>query len=325
MPWLKRNLMLVVGGLVALGLLGFAGYYLYTKIQLESDVQGQLESQTTELQQLMNLNPHPGNEKVNNIEAAKKQEKELQAFLTQARQSFVPLNYPTGIDSGQFRLLLDNTIDELKHDAERSGVKLQSGYSFTFAAEKSLMSFEQNTLDPMAACLMDIHQVCDILFDARILALDNIRRVAIAVQDSPGPNPVTSDYMTRKPTTNDLAVLIPYEFTFHCFITELNRVVQGLYSSPHCYLVKNVVVDPTPSQLLEKEGETGAAPLISPSSMNSAQMMMMMRYGSRFRPPEPTQQPQAPAQTKGGLSPMLDEKPFRVIVTLDVVRLKGAK
>jgi hypothetical protein len=329
MPWLKRNLWLVVGGVVALGLLGVAGFFLYSKIQAEAAVTAALTAQREELDQINNLDPHPGDGKVNNIEAAKQQEKELLAFVAKARPKFVPLDYPTQLNGGQFKLLLDTTLADLQRAGERAGVKLQQQYAFTFSAQKPQMTFDQNSIQPLAMQLTEIRAVCEMLFKARVVTLDRIRRIGVASQDTPGLNPSTSDYIThRKAVTNELAVVMPYEFVFHCFSGELARVLESLYTSPHPFVVKNVVVDTEPASLLsadpnapEGEQESAAA------SAASAQARFMQRYGGMrgmrgMAPPPPVENPAAPGTTKGGLSPMIDEKPFRVILWLDVVRLK---
>ena len=96
-----------------------------SKHALEALVTEDLATQTSELNQLSNSDPHPGNEKVKNIEAAKEQDKKLQEFVAEARKTFVPIDYPTNLDSGQLKLLLDTVIDELHRKADGKGVKLQ--------------------------------------------------------------------------------------------------------------------------------------------------------------------------------------------------------
>lgn len=322
MSWLKRNLFLVVGGLVALGLLGFAGYYLWTKIQSETDVTAQLEGQKSELQSFKDLDPHPGTEKVNNLEAARKQEKQLQEFIAESRKLFVPMDYPKGLDAGQFRLLLESTVDELTRNAERSGVKLQSGYGFTFAGQRTDLAIDSNILEPLAAALMDIRAISTILIQSKVLAIDGIRRVAIATKDTPSPSGL-SDFWSKKPSTNDLAITVPYEFSFHCFAPELAAVLEGIYRDPHGFVVKNVIVDTAASQLLEVNKDQ-AAPMSMPAGApGGMDMRMMMRYGlmNRYAQPPPQAATAAPT-AKPGLQPMLDEKPFRVVLYVEAVRLK---
>jgi hypothetical protein len=332
MPWLKRNLLLAVGGVLGAGLLGFAGYFLYARIRLEQQVTEKLQTQTRELEDLTKQKPHPGNEKVNNIKLAEDQERELQRFLAEARQTFVLPDYPKGLDSGQFKLLLDNTVDELQRAAARAKVKIPPQYAFTFAAEKPLMAFEPETIEPLARMLTDIRAICHVIFDAKVLALDGIRRAPVATLDTPGTSGGPAEFWNRKPATNDLAITVPYELTFHAFTPELAAVLEGLYKCPQCFLVKNVVVDTAPSSLLEKQPEEPEMPMLpmtrAGGSMDFYRMLMLMRYGrGRYMPQmPPVERPAAPPPGPGpggGVRTVLDEKPFRVIMWVDVVRLKA--
>lgn len=330
MPWLKKNLWWVGSAAVALVLLVIAVAYLYRNLRAESLVSAELNQQTEELNQLNNMNPHPGTGKVNNIEEAKRQEKELEAFVREAQKRFVPLAYPTNLDSGQFKLLLDTTIDELQRQAERASVKLHPNYAFSFSSQKAQLFFEPNTIPPMTRMLLDIKTICEILFRARILTLDGIRRPSVTPQDTPTPGaqPGMSDFWTKKAVTNDLAILTPYEFTFHCFTPELASVLEQIYSSPHCFIVKNLVVDPAPSQLLEKpadqSGETAPVTPMMPY-INYRYLQQMLRYGIPPRGFMPiTPPPETPSMTpaRGGLQTVLDEKPFRVIMWVESVIVK---
>jgi len=261
---------------------------------------------------------------VNNIAAAKEQDAKLQAFAEEARKTFVPMNYPTNLDSGQLKLLLDTTIDELHRNAGSAGVKLQPQYAFTFGPQRAQMSFEQKDILPLARMILDIKTVSLGLFGARVLTLDGVRRCTVSTLDSPSP-----DFWNKKPTTNDWAILTPYEFTFHCFTSELNRVVEGLYRSAHAFLLKNIVVDTAPSQLIERPAdgsEDSAMPMMMPG-MNWMQLQNMMRYGMRggryAAPIPPPQEVPSPAPgARGGLTPLLDEKPFRVVLWVESVRLR---
>jgi len=326
MDWIKKNLALVVIGAVALGALGFAGFFLWTKMQDSAKVTTELEDQDQKLQTLARMKPHPGKGKVDNIAAAKEQEQKLQDFAKRAREMFVPVPYPTNIDSASFGLLLADTVDYLQRKAGRSGIKIPDGYAFTFEAQRKSLTFEANAVVPLTRALTEVKAISEILFDAKILELDRIRRVSVASQDTPslGPMGGTSDYWTRKPTTNDLAIIIPYEFTFRGFSSELQSVLEGLARSPHSFLLKNLVVD---------TGETNNVDLFDPNAGGggegnmpamSPQMMMMMRYGLRggmrgmpaMPPPDAaTQAAQADA------AKIVSEKPFRVTAWVDVVRL----
>src|SRR3954466_16219686 len=119
MQWIKRNLFLVLGGVVALGLLGFAGFYLYAKIQQDQGVTGELDAATQKLEGLAKRDPYPNPE---NIAAAKDEGKRLQSFLGDVEKHFQPAPYPTELNPMEFRTYLDNTRAKLLSDAHRAGV-----------------------------------------------------------------------------------------------------------------------------------------------------------------------------------------------------------
>ena len=52
MAWLKKNLFLAVGGLILLGLLGFAIFFLINSKAVVDEVTGQLAEQTEQLKKL---------------------------------------------------------------------------------------------------------------------------------------------------------------------------------------------------------------------------------------------------------------------------------
>jgi predicted negative regulator of RcsB-dependent stress response len=74
MDWIKRNLYFLVGGVVALALMGMAGWFLYSKWRLNSETWDRLNQDYSELGTLNSASPHPGSGKVDNIKLAKEQE-----------------------------------------------------------------------------------------------------------------------------------------------------------------------------------------------------------------------------------------------------------
>src|ERR1035437_5010971 len=86
MDWIKRNLYFLIGSLVALVLMGLAGWYLYSKWQLNNEILVSLDEQYAKLKRLNENKPHPGSGKVDNIKAAKDQQQELRDYIRKARQ-----------------------------------------------------------------------------------------------------------------------------------------------------------------------------------------------------------------------------------------------
>lgn len=338
MAWIKRNLLLVVGGVIALGLLGVAGFFLYTKISLNQAVTAQLEENTEELKKLVNRDPHPGTDKTNNIAAAKAELKKLQAFLNQVRHYFPPTytNHPA---SREFRALLDRSIADLRHQAERAGVQLPEDYWFTFSAQKAAMTFPTNLLGPLTAHLLDVKSLCQILFDAKIVSLEKIRRVSAGQEDGGGSafiGAFSQDYLDAKGLTNQWAVVMPYEVTFQGFSSDLADVLEGLIRSPSCFVVKNLAVEHADAAATTDQTTT-ALPGYGPFSGESRNPYarygspMMNRFGGM--PPElmrryglgrPAEPNPAPKPGSRGRSSLLEETALRVTLTINSVKLKSS-
>lgn len=342
MGWIKRNLFLVVGGVVAIGLLAIAGFFLFTKYAQDQAITEQLNQNTEELKRLVGRDPHPGSDKVDNIGAAKTEHKKLQAALDQLKRYFPPTqtNQPT---SREFRAMLDNAVSELKFAAERSGVKLPDDYWFTFSAQKATTTFPTNLLGSLTSQFSDIADLCRILYDAKIVSLERIKRVSAGQEDGGGGSALSSltmgasqDYLDAKAVTNQWAVVMPYEVTFQGFSSELADVLEGLIRSRRCFVVKNLTVERADassaddgSGLGSGEGSAESQPTVNPFA-RYGMGAGMNRYGQRGMSPELMRRygmgPQAPVTptTKpvGRPGVLLEEKALRFTLSINSVRLK---
>jgi hypothetical protein len=336
--------------------MGMAGWYLYSKWQLNNQILGQLNDAYAELDKLNNQNPHPGSGKVNNIQAAKEQRQELLNFLKRTREYFLrirPIPDSPKVSSQEFTTALHETVSRLQHQATNSSVVLPADYFFSFAAQKSKVTFAAGSLEPLSVQLGEIKAICDVLFAAKINSLDQIRRERVSTDDDSGP---ATDFLSEKSVTNELAILTPYELTFRGFSSELAAVLTGFASSPYGMVVKSINVEQAPTSTEETPGVmpvvAAAVPVYTPTAADEqrrqaleqrdAQMRMMMRYGFRpgtgpYRPgagirPYPTPQPPpvapvaAPAPTgKGGLQTVIEEKQLKITLVLNIVKLAAPK
>lgn len=270
MLWLKKNLTLVVAGVVALVLLGFSGYFLYGKMTRASAVQTALDAQRTELERLNNLKPHPGNAKVDNIAAAREQNGELKVQLGEFKTTFTPFDVATDLSSGEFSSRLLQTIAELRQEAGRAGIKLGTNFAFGFAGIRNKFSFKPDELPVHIEQLAHVRAISEALIAARVLTIDSIKRPAMPKKEepsttgsmgmglsmgAPAPAPTTTeepseDHWSREAQANEVAVLHPYEITFQAFTPELGRFLDALALDPHCIVAKNVAVDTASSSLL---------------------------------------------------------------------------
>jgi hypothetical protein len=266
MGWIKRNLYFVIGSVAALAVMGLAGWYLYSKWSLNNEIVTKLDEQYAELDRLNKLNPHPGEPgKIDNIEEAKNQQKQLRAVVRNTQPHFqriAPIPDVPKLSDPDFSRALSRTIDQMQKDAANVSVTLPpksatgSAYSFSFEAQKSKVSFAAGSLTALAVQLGEVKAISEILFQAKINSLDSLRRESVSADDAASPQAQT-DYTARRSVTNELAVLSPYDITFRCFSSELAAVLAGFGSSPYGLIVKTLVVEPTTTT-----AEEGAQPVV---------------------------------------------------------------
>lgn len=311
MAWVKRNLGLVIGASVAFVLMLLAGYYLWAKYSEDQAVTAELESTTARYQELLARPLHPGSEdgKVNNIELAKQEHKRLEAYLADLRARFGKREIPTNISDRDLRALLDNTIYDLTRQANSLGISLpQKDYWFTFAPQKQAVTFKQPEM--LMHQLLDIKDLVEILYAARIHDLKQIRRVPASSDDNNA-----TDFLTdKKPTTNDFAIVTPYELRFQGFSSELARVMEGIVSAKRCYVVQSVSVDKAPADGAPDPNAPPVTPMMDPR--------MLSRYGARYAmPPPQAVAPPAPGP-KRPPNVLLDENKLQFVLMVNAVRLK---
>jgi hypothetical protein len=329
MDWIKRNLVFVIGAVVALVLLGGAGWYFYSKLSLNNQKWESLSKAYDDLKRLNQQNPHPGSGSVDNIKAAKEQVVELRGFQNKVRGSFQkipPIPDLPKITDRDFSFALSRTINTLRGDATNFGVSLPPEYAFSFLAEISRASFQPGSLEPLSVQLGEVKAICDVLFQAKINALDFLRRERAVPEDAAGS---ATDYIADKSITNEQAVVTPYELTFRCFSPELASVLGNFASSPHTFIVKTINVDPEGAvsgmASVGVDGMPTPPGVPSPYPPGGESRYGESRYGpSRFGPgTAPTPAP-APA-ARGALPTVLDEKKLRVTIALSVVKLLPPK
>ena len=362
MDWIKRNLYFLIGTLVALALMGLAGWYLYSKWQLNNEILGKLDEKYAELKSLSEKNPHPGDGKIDNIKAAKEQQQELRAYAQKALQYFqrcppIPVPESGKLTSQEFSSALSRTIDQLQHAATNSSVTLPpkdangQSYCFSFTAQSRSLDYARGSLEPLSVQLSDVKAICDVLFQAKVNAVEYIRRERVSEDDSKGPQ---TDYLPEKSVTNDLAVISPYEVRFLCFSPELAAVLAGFASAPCGLLIKTINVEPAPVVAAAADQMITPAmfapayvpppTLAPPTGPMSPEAALARRYGGLrggpggrygpggmggFMPPrQPYVPPVAPVPapaSRGGLPVALDEKQLKITLMLNAVKLISPK
>ncbi|HNQ73399.1 MAG TPA: Amuc_1100 family pilus-like protein [Verrucomicrobiota bacterium] len=263
MEWIKRNLIFVVSAVVALILLGAAGWYGYSGFNNNSVKKEAITTAYGELNELYRAKPAPGDgKKVDNIKMAKEQQQEADAFLTNLTaylQEIPAIPAKTGVTGQRFSAALQETISQLQREATNNSVIVPPGYKFSFSQQASLVQFAPGTLDALAVQLGEVKAICDILNEAKINSLTEVRRERVPGNPDDLKGPVT-DYIDKKSITNDLAVGSFYEITFQSFTPELAAVLTGFARSPYGLVVKAINVEPATATLLNELMPTPGMP-----------------------------------------------------------------
>jgi len=300
MAWIKRNLVFVILGILAVGLLGASGLYIYQGWSHNTAKFNELNDIYSTLKDLAGKKPSPGNAKVNNIETAKEQERELRDWIRQAGNYFQPIppipNMGTNaVSSEAFAAALRRMIDQLQLEADTASVALPPQYAFSFEAQRKLVRFGSG-LDLLAAQLGEVKTLAEILYAARVNSLDGIQRVRVADDDASGPQ---TDYLESHSVTNNLAIMTPYQITFRSFSPEIAQVLGNFASSPSGFIVKSINV--------QAAGSVAAG---SPDAM---------------APPPPSSPAPTMVPARGGLQTVLNEQLLRVTLVVEVVKLLPKK
>ena len=307
MGWIKRNLFFVIGGIIALLLLGAAGFYNYQSWDHNSAALTRLNEIYATLQQLGNQKPSPGNAKVNNIQTAKDQELQVKKWIDEADNYFVPIKpVPDApeVSSEAFASALRRTIDQLQREAVTSSVQLPPKYGFSFEAQRWIVRFAPGSLAPLAVQLGEVKTISEILFAAHVNSIDGIQRVRVSDDDTAGPQ---TDYLNDTSVTNDHAVLTPYVITFRGFSSELGAVLAGFASSPNGFIVNGFNVAPA-----------GIASQIDAATQPGLPPVRGQYFrGTDAGMPPPSSQT---STSRGGLTTVLKEQLLRITLKVEVVK-----
>jgi hypothetical protein len=315
MVWIKRNLSLVISGVIALGLLGYGAWYFWSARNRNIAVEAEIEQTKTEIERLLNMAVTPSPSNLNN---ARRELERLAQFNARARKQFPPAPPPpVALNDESFKALLQTTVNELHQKAKTVGISIDPDYYFTFSAHRGSLQFRPDTLRPLHDRLHEVKVLASVLLDSRVNNIVAFRRAAVPNERSTGPGQpaaaaatgagATGDYLTAnpRPHTETGMMMWPYEVTFDSFSSQLATVLQALERADQGFIVKAIVTELAP-QAAAPRGAPAAQPANQPAQ--------------RFQ--RPGAAPAAAATTAGAaaLQTVLDEKLLRVTLHIEMLR-----
>jgi hypothetical protein len=304
MGWLRRNLFLVGGILIALGLLAGSIVYLIGGIDRRNQYEDEITKLKADLDHFKGLSPFPNRD---NIRIATEDATKLGGIASGFEKLFTPSVYTNRMDDVQFRSLLENTLSELRRHGASAAVTLPQNYTFTFTSQRDRLKYAPGSTEQLAQQLAEIKTICTLLYTARIHGLDSVKRAPVSPDDQVG----NGEYLNRRIVTNEFGVFAPYEVTFRCFSSELADALNLLSRSPEFIVVK------APTVAMEVATETAPGP--------TPEQLSMMVPGTPMTATTTPQPKATPGAAKGKTTkPVakveLDEKPLRVTLFLEVIR-----
>ena len=264
MPWLKQNLSLVIGGFVALVLLSLAGLWTKQQYDADRDVDAALASKRSEVKSLFERKTSPTQENIASVQ--KEQELVSAQLLEPLRTKFTGYPTPESMTLSDFKEILENQVSYLNRKARFTGIQLPSvdegTYGFSFDDIRPKIDLEDGSLKPLTFQLLQIREICEVLYDANIYGVNAIMRLPVSENDIPGSgagdlmgsmgatassSSATSNYIEGETVTDqDLGVIMyPYQISFECGSAELSHVLVGFNQADHFFHVKWLSVEET--------------------------------------------------------------------------------
>lgn len=329
MVWIKRNLVFLLGVVVALVVLGGAAAFTFFNYGRQAEAVQKLGTATNEFNQILNQKPFPNTE---NIEATRQNTEVVAQFVNGAGRVFTAKQYPR-LTGQKFQIYLINALAQLQRDATNANVTIPPGYNFTFGSLLRLPNLLAYSIEPLTIKFAEVQALCRVLFEARVHALESLDRLPAYPGERADVGFMTDLVVNTNMTTEGGVVIsTPYRITFRGFTTELSAVLNGLARSDTFFVVRKLDVSPS----------TGMGTLGTPQMSGDLNelMMMMMSSGTpggippgtpgapgmvpgmvrpAVRSPYPNRNPVAPQAP--ALKTILNEKPLRITMVVDVVKL----
>lgn len=337
MLWIKRNFVLVIGIVVSLAMLGGAGYYLYDNSEENFTRDDELEKLKAELQQLEGqVFPSEAN-----ITIVKSNTTQVLAFM-QAGESVFGSDPVRVASESQIKVGLANLVDALRRDATNAGVEVPPKYEFTYGEVKAMSRVPVYALESLTNQLKEVRSLCTILFNAKVRALESLQRVP-SFPDEPRSADLLMDRVpqTNSLSTNIAVIVTPYRLVFRGFSSHLTEVLNGLATAKEFYAVRQLDVEPSggldtpgmgaPGNMMPLPGfpampapglPTPGLPV--PGGVAPNPGGAMPPGGVRPPPPKGIGGANLPPTPKSNLTKVLDEKPLRITLLLDVVKVRKA-
>ena len=174
MSWAKRNIYFLVSCIIAVVLLGAAGWYCWSSYSANNSNWSQLESAYGKLKELADKPTGPGNDEVDNIKAAKEQTEQAKQRVLEMEKLFTPVRGIPETNKFNDRMLafaVRETVSQLRSAAQAKTVTLPNqDFAFSFSLQMGKTIYDANSAEMLSKEMGEVKTICDTLFGARVLA-----------------------------------------------------------------------------------------------------------------------------------------------------------
>ncbi len=313
MSWAKRNLYFLISCIVAVVLLGAAGWYSWSSHDAYNANTEKLKADYSQMKQFADKKPGPGNDQVDNIKTAREQTDQAKQRVAELEKFFTPVKGIPDTNKFNDRMLafaVRETVSQLRKAAQEKSVILPPvtpEFAFSFSLQMGKTIYDPNAAEMLSKQMGEVKVICDTLFNARILNLDSLQREHTSDDINPqGIGGGQADYTDGISLTNGTTVITPYQITFECFTPQLGTVLSSFANQSHTIVVKTLNIQPVDAMIGGMEPGR---------EMNNP-------YGNT---PYGGAAPPAAATRGGPLTTIIDEKKLKVIMLLDFIKITPAQ
>ncbi|MCF6311868.1 MAG: Amuc_1100 family pilus-like protein [Verrucomicrobiales bacterium] len=261
---MKGNQFYIVFGVIAVVLLGAAGFYCYKGFDTYKAAGGEFETRRTALLRLKRSEPYPNEENLNAItKEVTEYEGEIKGLFKILDRFQQPLN--TTVNDTQFPQILKSKIEAFKALAKEKGIKINEEDKFYMAMD----AYRTTLPDPKAVPLLDyelgaIEYLLNILAEAGITQLIDLDRELLPIE-----MPANGNNAAAPLEGSAVAAKYPVSLTFETKHPAFEKLINQITNDDkYFFILRALRVDNSEKEgLLKGGGDNGDA---GPSYTNAA-------------------------------------------------------
>ena len=259
LDWIKKNIGLVIGGVISLGVIGWIGWEAWGAFSKQQKASGDLEQAISKLDRLHKRKPYPHPDNfvtLSNSLARLSGEGELRGaddwLEALVARSPALSDLTDKVQSSGFNTVLVQRKNTLLAKARDNGVTLPENFGFGFGRYVNQGVAPTNNADGIRLLLAQwsaIETINQVLFSNRVERIDAIRRATFEITRDPNAPPGAGVAVEESITApirdvpGEVTRVLPFEFNFICDTDSLRGVLGGLTAAQPFLVVRAVEIN----------------------------------------------------------------------------------